>query len=91
VALSGLGANNVFEGDYQLLTPEALAACLKNHKYLPGIPTQEQVEKEGIQLAQKNTKLLNKLEEHTLQMLKKQEDINELKEMADRFINTVKI
>jgi hypothetical protein len=84
VALSGLWADYVFNEDYQLLAPETLKAYIKNNKHLPGIPTQQQVKKEGVQLAEMNTKLLEKIEELTLYMLKQQEQINSLQAITTK-------
>jgi hypothetical protein len=75
VALSGNWADYVFTEDYQLLAPDALKAFIKTHKHLPGIPTQQQVEKDGIHLAEMNIKLLEKIEELTLYMLKQQDEL----------------
>jgi hypothetical protein len=44
---------------------------------LPGIPTAQEVASEGIQMAQLSTKLLEKIEELTLYMLRQQEEIND--------------
>ena len=84
VSLSGEWADYVFTEDYQLLAPEALKAYIKTHKHLPGIPTQQQVKKEGIHLAEMNTKLLEKIEELTLYMLNQQEEISTLKEITTK-------
>lgn len=86
VALIGEWADYVFEKDYPLLSPEALAAFIKNNKHLPGIPTAKEVSAEGIQLAELSTKLLEKIEELTLYMLRQQEEINN----ARKEINALK-
>jgi hypothetical protein len=77
VALSGDWADYVFEADYPLLSPDALSTYIKSNKHLPGIPTAQEVASEGIQMAQLSTKLLEKIEELTLYMLRQQEEIND--------------
>ena len=59
-------------------------AYIKTHNRRPGIPTQPQVEKDGIHLAEMNTKLLEKAEELTLYMLKQHEEISTLKAMSTK-------
>ena len=59
----GYGQITFFNNDYPLLARQELAAYAKAYQYLPGIPTQQQVEKEGIQIAEMNTKLMGKMEE----------------------------
>ena len=52
---------------------------LKN-KHLPGIPTSEEVKKDGIDIGEMQGKLLQKIEELTLYVIKQQNEIEELKE-----------
>ena len=52
---------------------------LKN-KHLPGIPTSEAVKKDGIDIGEMQGKLLQKIEELTLYVIKQQNEIEELKE-----------
>jgi hypothetical protein len=93
VALSGTWADYVFADDYPLMSPEDLSSFIKQHRHLPGIPTQQEVEKEGISLGETNIKLLEKIEELTLYMLNQQEQIREVKKdfvQALQEINTLK-
>ena len=52
---------------------------LKN-KHLPGIPTSEEVMKDGIDIGEMQGKLLQKIEELTLYVIKQQNEIDQLKE-----------
>lgn len=70
----------VFEDSYPLISLEDLKAHIKEKGHLPGIPTAEEVEAEGIALAEMNRKLLEKVEELTLYILEQQREINQLKE-----------
>jgi hypothetical protein len=67
---------------------EDLSIYIKENKHLPEIPTQEDVNNEGVDLGEMNAKLLLKVEELTLyiiqvneQMQAIQEEINHLKEV----------
>jgi hypothetical protein len=46
---------------------------------LPGIPTENQVKTDGINIAEMNAKLLQKVEELTLYIIEQQKDIEALK------------
>ena len=52
---------------------------LKN-KHLAGIPTSEDVKKDGIDIGEMQGKLLQKIEELTLYIIKQQNEIDQLKE-----------
>ena len=70
----------VFEENYPLISLENLEAHIKEKGHLPGIPTAEEVEADGMALAEMNRKLLEKVEELTLYILEQQREINQLKE-----------
>ncbi len=53
----------VFEEDYPLKPWKEVVQYYKTHKHLPGVPSQEEVEKEGIHVAEMNRILLEKIEE----------------------------
>ncbi len=53
----------VFEEDYPLKPWKEVVQYYKTHKHLPGVPSQEEVEKEGIYVAEMNRILLEKVEE----------------------------
>jgi hypothetical protein len=59
----------VFEESYKIDKLEDLESYIKANKHLPGIPSAKEVEKEGISLGEMNAKLLQKIEEMTLQMI----------------------
>lgn len=52
---------------------------IKTHKHLPGIPTEAEVKKNGANLGEMNVKLLQKIEELTLYMIKQNKEIETLK------------
>jgi len=58
-------ADYVFDEDYELMPIEELAAYIKEHKHLPGVPSAEEVVENGIDLGEMNKILLEKIEELT--------------------------
>jgi len=87
VTLAGF-ADYVFDSTYQLRPLASLQQYINQNKHLPGIPSAEEVKKDGgVELGEMNVKLLEKIEELTLYVieLKKeneqmQKDIKGLKE-----------
>ena len=79
----------VFEPTYQLRPLSHLEQYIKQNKHLPGIPSAEEVKKDGgIELGDMNVKLLEKVEELTLYVieLKKENEQmkKEIKEMKEK-------
>lgn len=72
-------ADFVFAPDYQLPTLGEVEAHIKEHKHLPGIPTEAEVKKDGANLGEMNVKLLQKVEELTLYMIQQNKEIDSLK------------
>jgi len=59
----------VFDKDYNLISLEDLEKYIKEHKHLPGVPSGEEVIKNGINVAEMNVILMQKIEELTLYMI----------------------
>ncbi len=72
----------VFEEDYKMPSLSALAAYIKTHKHLPEIPAATEVEKDGLDIGEMNKKLLQKIEELTLYIIKQEERIKALEEKS---------
>lgn len=72
-------ADFVFAPDYQLPTLGEVETHIKEHKHLPGIPTEAEVKKDGANLGEMNVKLLQKVEELTLYMIQQNKEIESLK------------
>ena len=62
-------ADYVFDEDYVLMPIDELEAFIKKNKHLPGVPSAAEVVKEGIDLAEMNKILLEKIEELTLRII----------------------
>jgi len=94
----GSWADYVFDSDYPLPTLDSLARYIKACKHLPGIPSAENVEKNGIDVGSNQTLLLKKIEELTLysidqdkrldaqqhQIQSQQHEIDELKTLVKK-------
>lgn len=74
----------VFDKDYYLMPINELEKRIKENGHLPGIPSAGEVSKKGINIADMQAKLLQKIEEMTLYMIKMN---NENKELKDRIKN----
>ena len=66
----------VFEDDYQLRSLSELGLYIQQHKHLPDIPSQQEVEEKGISVGEMNAKLLQKIEELTLYLLEQNQRLN---------------
>jgi hypothetical protein len=79
VAYLNSWSDYVFQSDYKLLKLSDLAQYIQKHKHLPGIPSAEEVVKNGLDLAEMDAKLLAKIEELTLYLLEQKKEIDALK------------
>lgn len=64
----------VFMDGYALPTLAETESYIKTNKHLPGIPSAQQMEEEGINLKEMNLKLLQKVEELTLHLIELQKE-----------------
>ena len=79
VTLQGNWADFVFDSNYDLMPLSAVEDYYKSNQHLPGVPSTEEVKKEGLNLEEMNTVLLKKVEELTLYLVQQQKEINALK------------
>lgn len=70
----------VFEEDYELKSLEEIKAYIDANGHLPDVPSAEEVEKEGMNVADMNKILMQKLEELTLLLIQQDEKIKELEQ-----------
>ena len=63
----------VFDKDYKLRSLEEVKAHIEEYKHLPDVPSEKQVLEEGINVAEMQAKLLQKIEELTLYLI--QQDV----------------
>lgn len=69
----------VFDKNYHLRPLEDVRKFINTNGHLPEIPSAGEVESNGIDMAQLQIKLLQKIEELTLYIIKQQQQIDELK------------
>ncbi|WP_426484975.1 hypothetical protein [Flavobacterium sp. 2] len=80
----------VFKKDYDLPTLEEVEKHIAEKGHLENIPSEEEVLKNGINLGEMNTKLLQKIEELTLYMIKIKKENMEMKSKQTELENTIK-
>lgn len=71
-------ADYVFNVDYSLPSLKEVADYIEQNKHLPGMPTAEEVKENGMNIAEMNNLLLQKVEELTLYILELQKRIDSL-------------
>ena len=69
----------VFEKNFKLPTLKSVEQFIEKNGHLPNMPSAAEVQKNGIELGEMNTKLLQKVEELTLYLINQQKQIEELK------------
>lgn len=72
-------ADYVFAPSYKLRPLEEVEAFVTANKHLPGIPSAEEVVKEGLDLGSMDAKLLEKIEELTLYVIDLKKDMEKMK------------
>jgi hypothetical protein len=69
----------VFNDNHNLMSLTELDSFIKTNNHLPDIPSETEVKENGLNLADMNAKLLQKVEELTLYVIEQQKQIDELK------------
>ncbi|MCK9616483.1 MAG: hypothetical protein M0R21_01450 [Lentimicrobiaceae bacterium] len=78
VKLSSDWGDFVFEDSYKLASLKEVEIFIKKNKHLPDIPSAKEVSDNGIELAQMNNLLLQKVEELTLYIIEQDKRIKQL-------------
>ncbi|WP_051884557.1 hypothetical protein [Chryseobacterium luteum] len=73
-------ADYVFKKDYKLNTLEEVEKHIQKNGHLPNIPSEEEILKKGINVAEMNAKLMEKIEELTLYSIEQNKQIKYLQE-----------
>ncbi len=74
----------VFEADYDLMPLEKVDAYIKKHGHLPKVPKAAKVIKEGMNVAQMNVLLMEKVEELTLYTIALKKELDQLKQQVNK-------
>ena len=75
-------ADFVFEKKYQLMPLLDVESFYNTNKHLPSVPSEKEVKANGINTAEMDAILLQKIEELTLYIVQQQKEINNLKKAA---------
>lgn len=78
VTLSGW-PDYVFDPAYNLMPLQELGTYVKENRHLPEIPTEKEVEENGVDLGQMNKLLLKKVEELTLYLIEQEKGMLKLR------------
>lgn len=78
IANSGQWADYVFENGYRLMSLHDVEKHIIYYKHLPNVPSAEQMVKSGMDVTETSAKLLEKIEELTLYMIKANKQIEAL-------------
>lgn len=65
----------VFESGYDLMSLREIETFINRKKHLPGVPSAKVIEKEGLDIAEMNLLLLQKIEELTLHLIEKEKEL----------------
>lgn len=75
--------DHVFHSDYDLMPLEEVESFINENSHLPSIPSQEDVDRDGVDLFEMEALLLKKVEEMTLYLIQQQKEIKSLKEQLN--------
>ncbi len=90
VKANGQTADFVFSDTYNLKDLTEVENFIKTNKHLPNIPSAEDMEKQGVNLAEMNKLLLQKVEELTLYAIQQKEERNKEKKKRESLEQEVK-
>lgn len=78
-------ADYVFDPDYYLKPLEEVEKYIKEHRHLEHVPSEKEVNENGLSIVENNTVLLRKIEELTLYVIQQNKKIKELEETKVEF------
>lgn len=84
VKLQGAWPDYVFHDQYMLPSLNQVENFIKLNKHLPEIPSEAEIQKNGQDLGEMNSKLLKKVEELTLYLINQQKEIEVLKQKVTK-------
>jgi hypothetical protein len=86
VVVNTTGADFVFEPAYKLSSLKEVELFIQKNRHLPGIPSAKEMQSDGLDVGEQQSKLLQKIEELTLYLIAQskkiedqQQEINQLK------------
>ncbi len=81
----------VFEDGYDLMPLNEVAASVRKNKHLPGMPSAQEVEQDGIALGEMQGKLLQKVEELTLHLIALNKELKTLQSDNKTLVGRVQL
>ncbi len=80
----------VFKSDYNLKPLDEVQKYITQNGHLEGVPSAETIQNDGIDLGEMNKILMEKVEELTLYLIKKDEEVEEIKKELDEIKALIK-
>jgi hypothetical protein len=90
IVVNTTGADFVFNDKYALRKLSEVKSYIDQNHHLPEIPSAEQMKKDGLNVGEMNTKLLQKIEELTLYLIDKDKQVMQLKSQVEQLQNQAK-
>jgi hypothetical protein len=81
---TGLWPDYVFKSSYNLMTLPEVEESIKQNGHLPGMPSANDVKTNGINVAEVQAKMLEKIEELTLYMIEMKKENEQLKHQINK-------
>jgi len=78
IVKSNIWADYVFDDNYKLMSLSEVESYIKENNHLPNIPTQKEIEEEGLSLGEMQRLQMEKIEELTLYTIEQDKEINQL-------------
>jgi hypothetical protein len=78
IALTSAWPDYVFNSDYRLSPLSEVDAFIKENNHLPGIPSANEIESNGLSVGEMNRLMMQKIEELTLYVIELEKKINDL-------------
>ncbi|MEM1183098.1 MAG: hypothetical protein AAGM22_32445 [Acidobacteriota bacterium] len=82
-------ADYVFAPDYELRPLEEVERFIEENQHLPGVPSAEDVARDGVDMVAMDSTLLEKIEELTLYMIEIKKENAELRRQLEALLETV--
>ncbi len=84
IDLNGPLADYVFEPEFDLMSLDEVESYIESNKHLPNLPSAQEVKEKGLSMGEMQNKLLQKIEELTLYVIKQQKIISQQNQRLER-------
>ncbi|RYZ98680.1 MAG: hypothetical protein EOP47_18745 [Sphingobacteriaceae bacterium] len=79
VVVESAWADYVFDENYELRSLDAVEKFIETNKHLPGIPSAKEIQQNGLNVGELQTKMMEKIEELTLYIIQLKKELDALK------------